>query len=190
MPLLTPPTFVDGVAATAANLNLALDELELINGGLSTLNHKSGEVFTKRIIRQGALTRHASVAASAGQHFVVTDSPSDRTDVTTGTHIYPAGGIVEFELPPGKWQVKINYDIRDNTEDVTSLTTNLVYRNNNASWQVIANTDDFYTGVFMHEIADNALWRHTTYAIRVSTPAADEFEISAAKISIVAYRTT
>ncbi len=185
MPTLAPPTFSDGVPANASNLNAALDELDLINGDLSPLNLKVGFEAPKRVIRRGAQTRTEKSSSTAVQFFTVTAAPVGTTDIIVGTRVFPAGGSVNLDLPPGKWSCVVNYNLEYTGEEVELLS-----RINNGPFTAVTESTNLTSGTFLVLIVDSSQWRSVDFSLRIRTLTASNFRVDRAAISVTAFRQT
>jgi len=157
--------------------------MDIINGDLSTLNYKTGMEFPRRVIRRGALTRHARAGATANQFFTVTATPTSDTDVIVGSKIFPAGGTVRIWLPPGTWTCLVNFNLVATTEE-----TKLMTRTNNGPFTLVSGSLDLPTGVFMVQIANSTEFRAVDFAIRIGTLTATNVLVTNASISASAFR--
>ena len=183
MAALTPPAFVDTTAATASNLNAAVSELEKVNGDLDETNLKPATLITKRVIRRGAHTRHSVVASTAKQHYKVDAAPTTGTDLVQGQLLFPAGGVVPIDLPPGAWWCVVNFT---HASDATEL--QLKWRTNNGVWSDVAGATDLPVGAFLVQIPTSTTFRTIDFGLSLGTSTLTELNIVSTAMAVVAFR--
>jgi|6_EtaG_2_1085325.scaffolds.fasta_scaffold91851_2 hypothetical protein len=189
MPALAPPTVSDATPALAANLNLQVNELELINGELSAVNIKLNELYTKRVIRRGALTRQGEVSCTAPQYYVVDVNDTNDPVVVQGADIFPPGAVVSDEFPPGTWDVVVNFAYESDAISA-GHTTDLVYSTTGTSWTVVGGSTDRRVGSYLIEFINSTSWRTLTFAVRITTASATDFLHTSSAISFSAFTTS
>jgi hypothetical protein len=185
---LTPPSFSDGFAPTAANIDSVLTEFEKVNGQLDKSYIDTFSRPGKRAIRRGAHTRSARAAVNKPQKFSVGTTGTE--DLLQGAYLYPAGGTVGLDLPPGRYACIINTNVDEQQLEEYRVMYNTI--TDSSGWSEVG-TDDVTVNhpcgsfVVVVTVAEHS---HVRFGIRVRdiTGLNPDFTITRIAISVTAVR--